>query len=152
MQKSFWKYVPPLLRIALGWLYLYAGLTKVFNPSWTSKAYLEGATTMQGLYTWMTAPGMMQVVDFMNTWGLTLLGLSLILGIGMKISTRLGALLMVLYYIPILKFPMVGSHSFLVDEHVIYALTLLWIGISPDVRRLSLASSTKRLPMNDWLN
>jgi thiosulfate dehydrogenase [quinone] large subunit len=146
MQNSFWKFVPPLLRVALGWLFLYAGLTKVLNPGWTSKAYLEGATTLHGLYVWMTSPGMMQVVDFLNTWGLTLLGLSLILGIGMKISTRLGALLMVLYYLPILAFPMVGAHSFLVDEHVIYALLLLWMGMSQDVRMYSLAPMAKRLP------
>lgn len=152
MQKSFWKYVPPLLRLALGWLYLYAGLTKVMNPSWTSKAYLEGATTMHGFYAWLTSPGIMQAVDFLNTWGLTLLGVSLILGIGMKVSTRLGAVLMALYYIPILAFPMVGAHSFLVDEHVIYALALLWLGVSPDARQWSLAASTKRLPFAKLLD
>ena len=146
MQKSSWWFIPPLLRIAFGWLFLYAGLTKVFNPSWTSQAYLEGATSMHGFYAWLTAPGMMQAVDFLNTWGLTLLGLSLIVGIGMKISTRLGALLMVLYYLPILAFPMVGGHSFLVDEHIIYALLLLWLGVSDEARLFSLAPFAKRLP------
>ena len=38
---------------------------------------------------------------------------------------------MALYYLPILNFPYVGDHSFLVDEHVIYALAL-WLLIKTD--------------------
>ena len=52
------------------------------------------------------------------------MGVSLILGIFVRMSSVLGAVLMLLYYFPILEFPYVG-HSFLVDEHIIYALALI---------------------------
>jgi len=51
-----------------------------------------------------------------------------LLGIFVRLSSKLGAILMLLYYIPILKFPYVGTHSFLVDEHIIYVFLLLLLG------------------------
>ena len=92
------------LRFAMGWLFLYAGLTKVLDPMWTSKGYLLGAKTFSGFYLWLTQPGIMPAVDFVNEWGLTLFGVSLILGVFVRLSSVLGAVLM-LYYLPILDFP-----------------------------------------------
>ncbi len=114
-----------LLRLTLGWLMLYAGITKLLNPSWSAAGYLKGAKTFAGFYQWLTSPGILPTVNFLNEWGLTLLGVSLILGIGVRLSGILGALLMLLYYFPVLQFPYVGTHSYLVDEHSIYAAALL---------------------------
>ena len=113
-----------LMRLALGWLFFYSGITKVINPEWSSIGYLKGAATFTGLYTWFASANIVPIVDFMNQWGLTLLGISLIFGIAVKLSSLLGAVLMLLYYFPILVFPHVGDHSYLVDEHIIYLLIL----------------------------
>ncbi len=115
-----------LLRFALGILYFYAGITKILNPEWTSKGYLLSAKTFTAFYAWLASPSMLPITDFMNEWGLTLLGVSLILGVFVRLSSVLGALMMILYYFPILDFPYVGAHSFLVDEHIVYALVLLY--------------------------
>tara|TARA_Y100000310_G_C20418489_1_gene685509 strand:- start:395 stop:847 length:453 start_codon:yes stop_codon:yes gene_type:complete len=117
-----------LLRISLGWLFFYAGITKVLNPEWTAAGYLKGAKTFTGLYQWLASPEILPLTDFFNEWGLTLLGVSLILGVGVRLTAPLGALLMLLYYFPILEFPLVGAHSFIVDEHIVYALALLLLG------------------------
>jgi thiosulfate dehydrogenase [quinone] large subunit len=114
-----------LLRLGLGWLFLYAGLTKIFDPKWTSAGYLKGAKTLPGLYAWFAAPGNIGWVDFLNEWGLALIGISLILGIAIRWSSLAGIALMLLYYLPVLDFPRVGEHSYIVDEHVIYALAFL---------------------------
>lgn len=113
-------------RIALGWLMFYAGITKVINPAWSAEGYLNTAKTFSGFYAWLTQPGLLSVVNFLNEWGLTLLGVSLILGVFVRLSGILGAILMVLYYFPGLSFPMIGKNAFLVDEHIIYALILLF--------------------------
>jgi thiosulfate dehydrogenase (quinone) large subunit len=117
-----------LLRVTLGWMYLYAGLTKVFDSTWTSAGYLSSAKAFTGFYEWLASPSILPVVDFMNEWGLTLLGVSLILGIFVRLSSVLGALLMFLYYLP-LGFPFPNEHAFIVDEHIIYASALLYLGI-----------------------
>jgi len=36
--------------------------------------------------------------------------------------------MMVLYYLPILDFPYPNANSFIVDEHIIYAAALMFIG------------------------
>lgn len=113
-----------LTRLAMGWLMFYAGITKVLNPEWTAAGYGASAKTFSGFYEWIVSPANVGWIDFVNQWGLTLLGISLILGIGVRLSSTLGAILMMFYYFPILEFPMVGEHSYIVDDHIIYALVL----------------------------
>ena len=114
-----------LLRISIGWMFFYAGITKVINPEWSAQGYLKGAKTFVGFYQWLVTPGMLPVVNFVNEWGLTLLGVSLILGIGVRLSSILGAVLMLLYYFPILDFPYPNPNSFLVDQHIIFIFVLI---------------------------
>jgi len=117
-----------LLRLSMGWLMFYAGITKVLDPNWSAAGYLENAQTFSSFYAWLAQPAILPFINFVNEWGLTLLGISLILGIFVRLSTIFGAVLMLLYYFPVLEFPLIGTHSYLVDEHVIYAIALLVLG------------------------
>lgn len=114
-----------LLRVLMGWLMLYAGITKIFNPEWSAAGYLNNAKTFTGFYQWLMSPALLPLVNFMNEWGLTLLGAFLIFGVFVRLSSIFGAILMLLYYFPVLDFPYLNNHSFLVDEHIIYALVML---------------------------
>lgn len=78
-----------LLRILIGWQFLYEGLIKLFNPAWTARPFLEGSRWIFGdLFRWMISGNTgMWIVDAANAYGLTLIGLALILGI----FTRLAA-------------------------------------------------------------
>jgi len=147
-----------LLRFTLGWLFFYAGITKVLNPDFSAAGYLANAKTFTGFYTWLTSPGILPITNFLNEWGLTLLGISLILGIGVRLSAKLGALLMLLYYFPILEFPYPNTHSFIVDEHLIYAAALFLLstlpaskawGIGPWFSHFSLFSKSAKI--RHWL-
>ena len=109
----------------MGWLMFYAGITKVLDPAWSAEGYLKGAKTFAWFYQWLLSPQILPIINFINEWGLTLLGISLILGIFVRLSSLLGAVLMLLYYLPILDFPYPNPHSFLVDEHIIYIFVLL---------------------------
>lgn len=113
-----------LLRISMGWLFFYAGVTKILNPEWSAAGYLKGAKSFVWFYQWLLSPSILPAVDFLNEWGLTLLGISLILGIAVRLSSLLGTLLMLLYYFVILDFPYPNPHSFLIEEHIIYTLVL----------------------------
>lgn len=113
------------LRVIIGWFYFYAGITKVMDPKFSSIGYIKSAQSAGWLFQWLSNPQVLSVVDFLVKWGFTLLGVSLILGIFVRLSAYLGALLMFLLYLPILHFPMVGEHSYIVDEHIIYIAVLL---------------------------
>ncbi|TSC74231.1 MAG: DoxX protein [Parcubacteria group bacterium Gr01-1014_44] len=109
----------------MGWFYFYAGITKVLDSEWSAAGYVKGAQNFVDLYQWFLSPQVLPVVDFMVKWGLTLLGVSLILGLFVRLSSYLGMLLMFLFYLPILNFPMAGAHAYLVDDHIIYMAGLL---------------------------
>ena len=104
----------------------YAGITKILNPQGFSAAfYLKDAKTFHGFYQAMLQPDILPFINFVNEWGLTLLGVSLILGVFVRISAPLGAVLMLLYYFPILNGLYPNAHALIVDEHIIYAVALL---------------------------
>lgn len=145
LEKSEMKLVV-LLRVALGWLLFWAGITKVLNPDWTAQGYLMGAKAFSGLYQWLASPEMISLTNFVNEWALTLIGISLILGIGVRLSSVLGAAIMLLYYFPVLEFPYVGR-SFIVDEHIIYATALMLLATLRAGRYYGLENWCSGLPI-----
>lgn len=136
-----------LLRLATGWFMLYAGVTKLLNPQWSAVGYLQNAKTFAGFYQWLTQPNIMPIINFVNEWGLTLLGVSLILGVFVRVSSTLGAVLMLLYYFPALTFPYIKPNSFIVDQHIIYALVLLALGVLRAGRVYGLENWCAKLPI-----
>jgi len=122
---SFQKFFLFLLRITVGWMFFYAGITKVLNPQWSAEGYLKSAKAFTWFFQMLLDPSVLPIVNFMNKWGLTLLGISLILGLFVRFSSLLGVLLMALYYIA-LGFPYPNPHSYIVDEHIIYISILLF--------------------------
>jgi len=109
------------LRLAIGWLFFYAGITKVLDPNWSSEGFIKGAKTFSNFYSWLALSNNINWVNFLNEWGLTLIGVTLILGVAIRWASYAGILLMILYYLPGLQFPYV-DHGFLVDQHIIYIL------------------------------
>jgi uncharacterized membrane protein YphA (DoxX/SURF4 family) len=132
-------YFLAILRIIIGWHFLYEGLVKLTDPSWTAAGYLEQSRyILPGLFHWMAeSPGVLSVVDFINIWGLILIGLGLILGLLTRTAAIAGAALLGLYYLA--NPPFVTSsygaglegHYLLVDKNLIEVLTLIVIAIFP---------------------
>lgn len=135
------------LRITLGWMFFYAGITKVLNPQWSASGYLQGAKTFAGFYQWLLQPDVLPIVNFVNEWGLTLLGIALILGVFVRVGSLLGSLLMLMYYFPILQFPYPNVHSYLVDEHIIYIAALLFLAAMRAGRIWGLENWCSNLPI-----
>lgn len=147
-----------LLRISLGWMFFYAGITKVLNPDWSAAGYLKGAKTFAGFYQWIASPGLLPLTNFVNEWGLTLLGVALILGLFVRLSSIFGAVLMFLYYLPILQFPYPNPNSFLVDQHIVYIFALLALASLRTGRIWGLENWCSNLPicskfpkLREWL-
>lgn len=123
------------LRVALGWMYLYAGASKIMDPAWSAEGYLKSAKTFPSLYQWFASPGVLPVINLLNEWGLFLVGAFLLLGIFTRQMAMLAMGLMALYYLPILQFPYVGKNFFLVDDHIIF-IAALYVLISHRAGRI----------------
>jgi thiosulfate dehydrogenase [quinone] large subunit len=144
---KFQKITLVSLRIALGWMFFYAGITKVLSGNFSAAGYLQGAKTFSGFYDLFLNPQILPVVNFLNEWGLTLVGASLILGVFTRLSSIVGALLLMLYYFPILDFPYPDAHSFIVDSHVLEALAVLVVGAFKAGRVFGLENWCSNLPI-----
>jgi uncharacterized membrane protein YphA (DoxX/SURF4 family) len=90
-----------LLRIAIGWHFLYEGWTKLMLGSWSSSSYLNFATGPFGrVFHWMGSnQRVVGVIDQLNIWGLTLIGLALVLGVFTRAAALGGMALLALYYL-----------------------------------------------------
>jgi len=90
-----------LLRVIIGWHFLYEGWTKFTDPSWTSAGYLKGSTgPFAGVFQSIAnQAGWMPVVDACNTYGLVAIGLALMLGVAVRPAAWSGIALLALYYL-----------------------------------------------------
>ena len=90
-----------VLRILIGWFFLYEGLAKILSPNWTSYGYLmDSKGIFSPLFTMIAEnPTMMAVADFINIYGLTIIGLLLILGLFERVGYLGAAILLLLYYL-----------------------------------------------------
>jgi uncharacterized membrane protein YphA (DoxX/SURF4 family) len=96
---SLWAF--SILRIVIGWLFLYEGVVKLADPGWSSAGYLRSSEWIfAGLFEWIVeTPAALQAVDFMNMWGLVLIGLGLMFGFLTRIASIAGIVLLALYYV-----------------------------------------------------
>ena len=95
-----------LLRILIGWHFMYEGLAKLFNPYWTSAGYLaESQWWFSGIFHSMAAnQTILTIVDYVNAWGLLLIGLGLMFGLFTRVATIGAIVLLCLYYIAVPPF------------------------------------------------
>ena len=123
-----------ILRLLIGWHFLYEGLIKLFNPSWTAKGYLMGSVgPFKGLFNFLSGESMIGFIDFMNIAALIVVGLGLTLGLWSRWSGYIGIALLVLYYLAYPPFPGVeimgpaeGSYLFVNKNLIeIFALAVL---------------------------
>jgi len=94
-----------LLRVFIGWHFLYEGVIKAYNPSWTSRGYLLSASILKPFFTWLASDSLISVIDNLNIFGLIAVGLSLLVGIRVKWGCVGGVLLLMLYYLAHPPFP-----------------------------------------------
>jgi len=137
--KRFSSYFLTILRILVGWHFLYEGISKVVNPEWTAKFYLLGSNWIfSGAFHWMaSSPGVLKVVDFLNVWGLILIGISLMIGLFVRWSSLAGALLLFFYFMaypPVFGFTVgivaEGNYQW-VDKNLIELFVLVVIASLP---------------------
>ncbi len=114
------------LRLALGWIFLYSGLSKILDGDWSARGYLLNAQTFSDFYAWFASPANLTWVNFLVEWGEVAIGLALILGVFVPIASACGMLMLALFYFPDLRFPYIGEHGFLIDERIVY-ICLLWL-------------------------
>lgn len=138
-----------ILRLAIGWIMFGAGVAKLLDPKWTAAGYLSASTgPFAEIFKLMAGS---RIVDLLNMYGLTLIGIAIILGITVRFASFWGLILMLLYYFA--QFEQNIVHGY-IDEHIIYALIFLvflfigvgkYIGLDKYIENLSIVQKYPRL-------
>jgi uncharacterized membrane protein YphA (DoxX/SURF4 family) len=100
-----------LLRIVIGWHFLYEGVIKLLDPAWSAKSFLEDSRWIFGdVFRWMASGDTgLTIINYANSYGLTLIGIALILGLFTKLASWSGAGMLLMYY---LAYPPFGGFSY----------------------------------------
>jgi uncharacterized membrane protein YphA (DoxX/SURF4 family) len=132
-------YLITFIRILIGWHFLYEGIAKLFNTSWTASPFLlESTWLFSGIFKALASnPSLLSIVNFLNIWGLVLIGTGLFLGLFTRVAAWSGVGLLLLYYLAHPPFIglMDGSNlegSYLwVNKNLIEMFFLVFLAILP---------------------
>ncbi len=117
-----------LMRVSLGWVFLWAAMRQLADPKWSAGQFLAGAKTFTSFYSFFMDPAVLPIVNVLVKCGHLLIGVSLIIGVGVRVSAPFGALLALLYFFPRLDFPYVTNvNNFIIEYHLIYAMVLVYL-------------------------
>lgn len=122
-----------LLRVAIGWHFLYEGYTKLIIPNWSAQAFLQDARgPLAPIFQQLAAgPRTLEAINLLNMWGLALVGACLILGLATRLSCVGAMLMLALYYLAnppwvgVLHRPGEGSYLYLDKNAVEFAAVLV---------------------------
>jgi uncharacterized membrane protein YphA (DoxX/SURF4 family) len=111
-----------LVRIVIGWHFLYEGIAKIVASGWSSAPYLAGSKWIFApLFTAMAGnQSVVSVVDFINIWGMILVGLGLITGLFTRWASLAGAIMLFFYFV---AYPPIPGYMFGVPVEGSY----LWV-------------------------
>lgn len=89
------------LRVLIGWHFFYEGLTKLTAPSWTAAGYLKQAKGPLGesFRSLAGRPDLLANADLLTMWGLTIVGVCLILGLFTRLASVAGMAFILLFYL-----------------------------------------------------
>jgi len=138
MESNKLKAVLGLLRLSVGFVFLWAFLDKTFGLGFATtpeKAWLVGGSPTSGFLSFgvhgpfaelFNSLSGVALVDWLFMLGLLFVGVSLMLGIFVRLASLTGATMMVLMYLALIQ----PENNPLIDDHIIYALVMGVIAFS----------------------
>lgn len=133
-----------LLRLLMGWIFLWAGFDKAVN-GFTAEGFLLHATSGP-LDSWFVDLGgsatALSLIDPLVTYGQIAMGLALVLGVATRLTLVFAAIMMFLFYLA--QFP--PEHDLFVDYYLVYIAVYLMLGALGAGRILGVDRYVERLP------
>jgi thiosulfate dehydrogenase [quinone] large subunit len=88
------------LRLFAGWHFLFEGLIKLLTPGWTAQGYLMSATgPFAPLFNWLGRDSLIPFSDTLTAIALSIVGLTLILGVWEKAGAFIGIGMLTFFYL-----------------------------------------------------
>jgi thiosulfate dehydrogenase [quinone] large subunit len=114
-------------RLAMGWTFLWAGIHHFGDDKFVF-GFLSHTKTFHDVYAPLTAPAILPTLTFLVEYGHLLIGLSLISGLLVRVSSPFAIMMMIMYWTAHMDFPYIDNvNSLLVDYHIVYAGVLVYL-------------------------
>lgn len=135
-----------VLRVVIGWYFLYEGLAKLLTPGWTSYGYImDSQGVFAGLFKALgQSQSLMPLVDTINIYGLIIIGLFLVLGLFEKIGYIGAIFFLVLYYLShpallntVYLLPPEGSYLW-INKNIVMLCAVAVLFVFPTAKRIGL--------------
>ncbi|MDB5602206.1 MAG: hypothetical protein JWN71_4250 [Xanthobacteraceae bacterium] len=128
--ESFDRGLILFFRLTMAWTFLYAASHQVFDPTFTVVGFLSHTKTFHNLFAVFTTPVMAPITTFLVEYGHLAIGLSLLLGIAVRLSASIGVFLMLTYWMAHMDFPFIESkNNLIIDFHIVYAGVLVFLAV-----------------------
>jgi thiosulfate dehydrogenase [quinone] large subunit len=90
-----------LLRVLVGWHFLYEGLTKLMSPTWSAAGYMKASRgPFAAFFKWIASqPHLLDNANLITMYGLTIVGVLLILGLFTRLASLAGIGFILLFYL-----------------------------------------------------
>ncbi len=136
-----------ILRILIGWTFLYAGIWQIWE-SFDTAGFLNHVVTFHDFFSVFARPAVVPYTNFLVKWGHLLIGLSLVSGLLVRVSGPFAILLMITYYFAHMQFPFIEDHlNYIVDYHLVYATVIVYLIAHRAGHVWGLDGLVDRLPM-----
>ena len=114
-----------IFRMLMAWTFIYAASHQAFIADFTIVGFLSHTKTFHDVFAVFTAPAIAPVVSIMVAWGHLLIGLSLLFGLMVRVSTLFGIALLLMYWTAHMDWPFIeNKNNFIVDYHIVYATVM----------------------------
>ncbi|MDT4986493.1 MAG: thiosulfate dehydrogenase (quinone) large subunit [Micromonosporaceae bacterium] len=149
------RYLLAGVRLALGWIFLWAFLDKLFglgHDTTSAKSWINGGSPTKGFLGSASAGPLRAfshsiagagVVDVLFMAALLGIGVALMLGVGMRLAAGAGAVLTVLMWSVVLP----PANNPFMDDHLIYAAVLIVLALLGAGNTLGWGRRWARLPL-----
>ena len=115
-------------RLAMAWTFLWAGFRQVFLQAFSVVPFLGHTKTFHDFYAVFATAQWAPAISFMVKWGHLLIGLSLLAGLLVRISSVFGMLLLAMYWTAHMDFPYIESNvNLLLDYHIVYIGVMVYL-------------------------
>ena len=134
-----------LLRLLMGWIFLWAGFDKLIN-GFSAEGFLLHATSgpLEGWFKDLGANATaLSVIDPLVTYSQILMGFALFFGIGTRFTLIFAAIMMFLFYIA--QFP--PEYDLFVDYYLVYIVAYMMLGALGAGRILGVDRCIEELPL-----
>lgn len=117
-----------VFRLLMAWTFLYAASHQVFVANFSVAGFLNSTKTFHDVFAVFTAPTIAPVVSFLVAWGHLLIGLSLLVGLMVRVSAAFGIALLLMYWTAHMDFPYIeNKNNFIIDFHIVYSTVMVYL-------------------------